>query len=119
MTARIRAADTPAAPLKKNRDDTWAVEDHICRKCFGRVVSRMEGDQTHYRCTNCGYETWGDQVSTICCCGIKYKKGGRKGSKSAAPVDAGIRCIPNPNPTTEFCCEIVASEVAYAQSVKS
>lgn len=109
-----RAADPVRDPIKKNKDRLWVIQDHICRKCFGRVLSAIEGDQTHWICSNCGYEVEGEQASSICCCGIKYKKGGRKGSKSVAPQDAGIRCIRNPNPTTEFCCEIVASEVAHA-----
>lgn len=110
----IRAADTTAAPLKKKDLILWAIQDHICRKCFGRVLGAPEGGSMQWRCSNCGYEVTGDQVSTICCCGIRYKKGGRKGSRNVAPQDAGIRCIRNPNITTEFCCEIVASEVAYA-----
>lgn len=114
MTSDNRAPDTLAAPLKKKDLIPWAIQDHICRKCFGRVLGTPDADSMLWRCSNCGYEVHGEDVSVICCCGIKYKKGGRKGSKSAAPVDAGIRCIRNPNPTTEFCCEIVASEVAYA-----
>ncbi|EBJ6658726.1 hypothetical protein D0Q53_20800 [Salmonella enterica] len=110
----IQGAEAPAQPYKKKILNPWRIEDHICRKCFGRVVSHPDAEQTRYRCTNCGYEVTGDSVAAICCCGIKYKKGGRKGSKNVAPIDAGIRCIRNPNPTTEFCCEIVASEVAYA-----
>lgn len=114
MARDIERAGATGQIFKKKEAGLWVIQDHICRKCFGRVVSCNDGDQTHYRCTNCGYEISGQDVSCICCCGIKYKKGGRKGSKSAAPIDAGIRCIKNPNPTTEFCCEIVASEVAYS-----
>jgi hypothetical protein len=113
MTIKSRP-DAPAQTLKKKELILWAIQDHICRKCFGRVISASIEAQTHYRCTNCGYEVTGSDVDVICCCGIKYKKGGRKGSKNVAPVDAGIRCIKNPNQTTEFCCEIVASEVAHA-----
>lgn len=108
-----QAPDTPKAPLKKKDLRLWTIQDHICRKCFGRVLGALEGDSMTWRCSNCGYEVSGDQVSAICCCGIRYKKGGRKGSKNVAPQDAGIRCIRNPHPTTEFCCEIVASEVAF------
>lgn len=114
MTRQIRGADTPPQNIKKKDLIPWAIQDHICRKCFGRVLSATSDGQTHWRCCNCGYTVDGDDVAVICCCGIKYKKGGRRGSKSVAPVDAGIRCIRNPNPSTEFCCEIVASEVAYA-----
>lgn len=114
-TKKIRAADPAAPSLKKKGVILWAIQDHICRKCFGRIISAPEGTQTRFKCTNCGYEVVADDVSAMCCCGIKYKRGGRKGSKDVAPVNAGIRCIRNPNPTTEFCCEIVASEVAYAK----
>lgn len=112
---KIRAADPVAENIKKKDLRLWVIQDHICRKCFGRVVSAQEGTQTLFKCTNCGYECPGEDVACMCCCGIKYKKGGRRGSKNVAPVDAGIRCIRNPNPSTEFCCEIVASEVAYAK----
>lgn len=114
MAHNLEAADTPSQPIKKKDLRLWVIQDHICRKCFGRILSCEHEGQTHFKCSNCGYETTGTDVSAICCCGIKYKKGGRKGSKNVAPVDAGIRCIPNPHITTEFCCEIVASEVAYA-----
>ncbi|EAO3601701.1 hypothetical protein F2264_21760 [Salmonella enterica] len=113
MTSTIQGADAPGQDLKKKDLTLWVIQDHICRKCFGRVVSHQDDSQTHWKCTNCGYTVTGGDVSVICCCGIRYKKGGRKGSKSVAPVDAGIRCIRNPNITTEFCCEIVASEVAH------
>lgn len=109
-----QAPDTLEGPLKKKDLRLWTVQDHICRKCFGRVLGAADGDAMVWRCSNCGYEVSGDQVSAICCCGIRYKKGGRKGSKNVAPQDAGIRCIRNPHITTEFCCEIVASEVAFA-----
>lgn len=99
--------------IKKKGLIFWHVEDHICRKCFGRILSHPEGPLTRYLCSNCGWTLLDSAVASVCCCGIKYKKGGRKGSRSVAPRDAGIRCIKNPNPTTEFCCEIVASEVAY------
>lgn len=112
----IQSHEAPAPQHKKKILNPWRIEDHICRKCFGRVVSQPDADATLYRCTNCGYEVTGNAVAVICCCGIKYKKGGRRGSKSVAPVDAGIRCIRNPSPSSEFSCEIVASEVAYAHN---
>lgn len=115
MAIKIQGDDPMADPLKKKGVILWVIQDHICRKCFGRIVSAQEGTQTLFKCSNCGYEVTADDVAAICCCGIKYKRGGRKGSKNVAPVDAGIRCIRNPSPTTEFCCEIVASEVAYAK----
>lgn len=112
---KIQGNDPQGQNLKKKGVILWVIQDHICRKCFGRVLGALEGTQTRFKCSNCGYEVIADDVAAMCCCGIKYKRGGRKGSKNVAPVDAGIRCIRNPNPTTEFCCEIVASEVAYAK----
>lgn len=79
----------------------WALTDHICRGCFGRVVMRQTFDRRHiYRCTNCGIEREGRTEAALCCCGIKLKTG----------VDAGIRCQRADNPTPEFPSEIVATQ---------
>lgn len=98
-----------------SKDILWRLEDHVCKSCFGRVISRPVMDavgQRLYRCTNCGHEAQGDSVSAICCCGVKLRKQGRDGSKAAATlIDAGIRCVSNPTPNSLLPSQIVASEV--------
>lgn len=79
----------------------WALTDHACRACFGRIIVRETFDGRRiYRCTNCGAEREGRTEAALCCCGIRLKTG----------VDAGIRCQPNPDPTPEFPSEIVAAQ---------
>ena len=79
----------------------WALTDHACRCCFGRVVVRETFDRRRiYRCTNCGAEREGKTEAAVCCCGIKLKTG----------VDAGIRCQVNPDRSPEFPSEIVAAQ---------
>jgi hypothetical protein len=94
-----------AKPPCKNAQ--WEIEDHVCRHCFGRMVStRLSSGATRYRCTNCGAEGEGHAPSVLCACGLKLR--------SAAPgldlVDAGIRCVPNPSPSAAFPSQIVAAE---------
>ncbi len=107
------AINPDSAEIKKN--EQWTLEDHICRHCFARVLSRpiAGGDLRLYRCSNCGEEAQHINADALCCCGIKIRKVGRNGSKAGAVmVDAGVRCIPNPERSPSFPGEIVASEVA-------
>lgn len=93
-------------------EQQWVLEPHICRKCFGRLVSMAVGaDIRLYRCTNCGSEAEHTDAAAVCCCGIKIRRPGRNGSKTPSLVDAGIRCIPNPDRSPSFPSEYVASEV--------
>lgn len=83
----------------------WAMTDHVCRSCFGRVLEAAEAapDGHRYRCSNCGLEATGRRPAALCTCGTKLKNG--RG-------DAGVRCERNPEPTPEFPSEIVSSQVA-------
>lgn len=83
--------------------ELWAVEDHVCRVCFGRIIS-ARGDENHtrgYLCTNCGAKSSGRAVSCVCCCGLRLRPG----------VDAMVRCQRNENPTPEFPSEIIAAQL--------
>ena len=94
-------------------DEGWALEPHICRACYGRLVSKageVPGWRT-YLCTNCGTEASAQAASLLCCCGIKLRKPTASGRSRAALIDAGIRCQVNPAPTPDFPSVIVASEV--------
>lgn len=83
--------------------NSWAITDHVCRVCFGRVLARETFDHRRiYRCSNCGVEREGKSELAICCCGIKLKTG----------VDAGIRCAINPQPTPELPSEVIAEQVS-------
>lgn len=100
-----------------SNDNLWRLEPHVCRKCFARLASRPVMDagvvgQRVYQCTNCGTEAQANSAEELCCCGIKIKKPSRTGSKAGGTlVDAGVRCVPNPEVTTTFPSLYVASEV--------
>lgn len=106
-------AGVSASGSGAKKNEQWELEDHICRNCFGRLVSRPVpgGVLRIYRCSNCGAEAQHTHADALCCCGIKIKRAGRNGTKSGALVDAGVRCIPNPERSPMFPGEIVASEV--------
>lgn len=90
--------------LKKNAgagDDAtgWALEPHVCRHCFSRLVSKTDGSGVvQARCPNCDAVSAGG-VDSLCACGIRLRRDGPAGTRL---VDAGIRCKPNPSPSPEF-----------------
>jgi hypothetical protein len=75
----------------------WAAADHICSSCCGRIL-RAERTNLH-RCANCGRESQGS-IQSLCCCGATLASG----------RDAGIRCVPNPNPGPMSPAAVVARE---------
>jgi len=80
----------------------WAITDHVCRCCFGRVLMRETFERKRvYRCSNCGLESEGKTEAAICCCGIKLKTG----------LDAGIRCAISHDRTPEWPAEITAMQI--------
>lgn len=84
----------------------WAVEDHVCRACFGRVLSRESiAGKRVYRCACCGIEREGHGPSALCACGIKLRQG-------HGPMDGGIRCLVNKQRTPENLAEVVAMQVS-------
>lgn len=115
IDTRISGGTVDEQPDIKKKG-AWTLEPHICRKCFGRLVSQPVADPVSaglrlYVCTNCGAEAQSAEPAAVCCCGIKIKKAGRNGTKSGSLVDAGVRCIENPEPSPMFPSQIIASEV--------
>lgn len=102
--------DVLEASIKKTNAKTVELEPHICRHCFGRIVSHeiFLSDKSlarEYTCTNCGATERGKAASVLCCCGIKLNPVNPGGQAT----DAGIRCHPNPNPKPDFPALFVAS----------
>lgn len=88
------------------------MEPHICRHCFGRLASRPAGgDLREFRCTNCEVITHSIRAEDACCCGLKIRKRNGTGRSGGPMVDAGVRCIPNPDKSPAFPSAYVASEV--------
>ena len=84
----------------------WSITDHACRVCLGRVLTRKAFDgRKLYRCACCGLERDGTGTQALCCCGIKLRPG-------HGPMDAGVRCVPNPGRSPENLAEIVAVQVS-------
>lgn len=71
--------------------ELWALTEHSCRHCLGRVLER-DGE---FRCANCGVAVSG-VVEDLCWCGFEVK--GR---------NAGWRCVRNPNPRPAVPDEII------------
>lgn len=63
-----------------------------------------------YQCTNCGLEAVGHDASVLCCCGMKVRKATRAHTSGTMLVDAGIRCMKNPEPTPDFPSLYVAGD---------
>jgi hypothetical protein len=84
----------------------FSLEPHVCRHCFGRLLSvdAAAGDGSRrYFCSNCGAASAGAAPDVLCACGIRLKLRGPGGGD-----DAGVRCGPNPSPTPDMPSQIVA-----------
>jgi hypothetical protein len=80
-------------------NEGWALEDHACIKCLGRILYRnINNHRREYRCADCG-NTGEADVDSVCACGAKI--GG----------NAGIECLVNDRPTPDFSAQIVAGEL--------
>jgi hypothetical protein len=87
------------------KPECWALEPHVCRHCFGRIVSRADGDNRLYCCTNCGAQEHGARVSALCACGAKVKR------KGEGMVSLGLKCRENTDRSADFPSVYVAVAV--------
>lgn len=90
--------------------DAWRLEPHVCRACFSRLVSRQAPGGRMYHCTNCGLEAQGAGPEVLCSCGMKVRRPLKGAGSGHALVDAGVRCMPNPDPRPDFPSLFVAGE---------
>lgn len=109
----VRSIANPAAKKMRVRapdaDAGWLLEPHVCRHCFGRLVSKADGARPgawRFLCTNCGAEEVGAAPAVLCACGIQLRNHG----PGPDLVDAGLRCQPNPEPSPDFPSLYVAAE---------
>ena len=105
----------------------WAISDHLCSKCFGRVLVSDDGSVA--RCSNCGHSASGGPES-ICCCGVRmaarcgqcgrYHHSNKVGQSCVSDVcdgtvvrgpNAGLKCVANDQRTPEFPGEVVVVAV--------
>lgn len=93
-------------------DHAWHLEPHVCRQCFGRLASRaLDTGEQEFLCTNCMHLTLSTTHQDACCCGMKIRKRNGTGRSGGPMVDAGVRCIVNPDKSPAFPSAYVASEV--------
>lgn len=58
---------------------TWALEDHLCRSCGGRILRSVSGvgvtpgGDPIFRCASCGKQACGMSPHAICWCGFSHK----------------------------------------------
>ena len=60
---------------------TWELTEHVCAKCFSRVLVRGDGGGRVVKCSGCEAEKSGGPAQ-LCACGYEFKTGG----------NAGLRC---------------------------
>lgn len=78
--------------------ECWQITDHVCRTCFGRILSRVREDGVEVvRCSNCGAEAEGS-VTALCSCGMRLRTG----------KHAGVRCVRNKDKSASLPSEVVA-----------
>jgi hypothetical protein len=91
--------------MARAADHIWALTEHVCGACLGRVLEAAPKDGPRiFRCASCGAKGEGRKGLShppICACGSKEGK-----------RDAGIRCVPNDRPRPELPFEYLAREVA-------
>lgn len=62
---------------------TWAIEDHLCKQCGGRILRCVTGNgmtgggNPIYRCADCGASGAAMGPSHLCWCGFAHKFSGR------------------------------------------
>lgn len=58
---------------------TWAIEDHLCRVCGGRILRCVTGNGATgggnpiYKCADCGVSTASMGPNDLCWCGMKHR----------------------------------------------
>ena len=59
---------------------TWALEDHLCQKCGGRILRCVTGNgitgggNPIYRCADCGNAKSGMGPQELCWCGMTHRR---------------------------------------------
>ena len=71
-------------------DKTWAIEDHLCRGCGGRVLRCVAGSgptgggNPIFKCASCGNSKSGMGPEELCWCGFGHKHN-QSGSYNCLP----------------------------------
>jgi len=82
----LETVRAPAKLRRKRISMGWEFTDHACRNCMGRVMRRVNLDDTVVvRCAECGSSAVGEPAS-LCWCGVEVRNHG-----------AAFECFRNPN----------------------
>lgn len=68
-------------PPRKTRkiERTWAIEDHLCRGCSGRILRCVRGNGVTaggnpvFKCADCGEAKASMTPHDLCWCGLRHK----------------------------------------------
>lgn len=61
------------------RSMTWALEDHLCKACGGRILRSVSGagptggGNPIFKCADCGVSTSDMGPSCLCWCGMRHR----------------------------------------------
>ena len=59
---------------------TWALEDHLCRSCGGRILRSVSGagmtagGNPVFKCADCGKATAASGPDVLCWCGFSHRR---------------------------------------------
>lgn len=61
-----------------SKQEKWAIEDHLCVSCGGRILRALHGVVTGggnplFRCADCGKAAAAMSPAPLCWCGFSYK----------------------------------------------
>lgn len=62
------------------KQKTWALEDHLCRHCGGRILRCVSGQgptgggNPVFKCADCGVATAALGPACLCWCGFHYRQ---------------------------------------------
>lgn len=66
--------------MARNRERTWAVEDHLCRHCGGRILRCVTGNGVTgggnpvFKCADCGSAVAAMGPERLCWCGFEHRR---------------------------------------------
>jgi len=65
--------------MSRERIRTWALEDHLCRACGGRILRCITGGgitgggNPIFKCADCGKSTAAMTAGALCWCGFSHR----------------------------------------------
>lgn len=65
--------------MSKRTFQTWAIEDHLCKDCGGRILRCVSGGgptgggNPIFKCADCGKSTSGMMPDVLCWCGFHHR----------------------------------------------